>query len=263
MRRILLLAKRYYKQLFMVVGTAGALDLLKEFGRAKLMDLAYEHLGGIGPWLLDYPFAVLTLTLIAILLFLAVTAILESCAKTTSKILDARHRPYETTRLSKEWGLGFSVIAVLIAMLLGFGAQRYYWIKSAPDIAITAYEVVLSSPNTNPFTNVYFENIGGEGQVKVYFWSALAPNFVHPKIAIQEGDKTGAESFAVRPLEKHWFTIFGPVPSSEQARLMKNGQYSFFFGGMIVATGKTTRTYSFCHSVIGNEARVILDCPEN
>lgn len=124
MRSLILAAKRHWKRILKFLGVAGLIDLLKEFVRAKIMDWAYQRLGGFGQWMLDYPIAVLSLGIVAVLLALVVVAVKESRAKEFSHVLDITERPYEMARLSRTWSACFSIAVFAFAMATAYGTYN-------------------------------------------------------------------------------------------------------------------------------------------
>jgi hypothetical protein len=139
----------------------------------------------------------------------------------------------------------------------------------SPKLAIIGYEVILFKPNQNPFANVFFQNIGGEGRIVVYSYSGVALSTASP-LAVRRDlenvtkklvSKGGGLAFTLRPQETKWFTVTGPSLSPQQAELLKNGTYSFYFSGTIV-NGYDGKNYDFCSFVEGNKPNVVIQCPE-
>jgi hypothetical protein len=81
----------------------GALDIVKEFVRGKLVDQAYVHLGVLGRWLLAYPVAFFTLGLCLIILLVVGATMRELFITEDSAIYDEHGNPYETQLVSPNW----------------------------------------------------------------------------------------------------------------------------------------------------------------
>jgi hypothetical protein len=71
----------------------------------------------------------------------------------------------------------------------------------------------------------------------------------------------GGLSFSLKPQETKWFTVIGPLLTPQQAKLLKQGTYAFYFSGTSIK-GSDGRNYDFCSFVEGNKPNVILQCPE-
>jgi hypothetical protein len=215
--------------MLLVLGVGSLLDIVKEFLRAKMMDWLYERFGSFGQWLLNYPLNGLTISLVAALLFLMMLVVWESGTRKLSPILDTSARPYEMQGISNAWGVGFPLIVIIIVSSLSYGTFRYYKINAIPEISLIGYQVYLFRPDTNPFANIYLQNIGGQGKFTVYTYAALALATTDPVEVTKEIENAnrilvahgGGLSFSISPMEKRWFTVIGAPLSDDQARLLR------------------------------------------
>jgi hypothetical protein len=264
----ILLARKYKRAILGCIGVATVGEIFREYLRAKLMDWAVEHFGNFGQWLLDFPFAVITITLACLFICLATVAIFEAVNVKLSPIVDLHGGAFETTKVPKEWAMGFSAAMVIFAVLLAFGTLRYYRLVSSPEINIMGLYV---SSSNRPYANVFYENIGGTGTVTIHttYEMVLAdgakPWEIGKDLVYGENQRVPFDSqdftFSIKPLNKHYFTVLGAPLTPEQIKDAKEGKVLFFFGGTILTTGKTSKKFYFCNFVASNKPNVILRCP--
>jgi hypothetical protein len=163
-----------------------------------------------------------------------------------------------------------AVAAIIIA------AATYHLVTPPaefPIISISGQQVALFKPGYNyPYANVFFQNIGGPGQIVGYSYGAIALATTEPvevkkdldkmlKGLVSQDKKDETNVFSLRPQDRRWLTVVGPVPSEEQAEGLKSGKYAFYFSGVVVVHGGPTN-YDFCSFVEGNKPDVILQCPD-
>lgn len=130
-RRLCSSARASWKKICWVLGISGGFDWWRDYGRAKLMDSIYIHLGSIGQWLLNYKWGVVTTAVTVVIGFLVISAILDSKKIRQSLIVDPFGSPYEYRNISPK-SLFLIIIAGLCAcVLLAFGAYSYYRTNSA------------------------------------------------------------------------------------------------------------------------------------
>jgi hypothetical protein len=110
------------------------------------MDWAVVHLGSLGRWLVENPFAFVTLGLIAALLFLAISVIHTEFNPPSSIIVDVNRRPYVSQPKTAEIALMVFVIVVLTLAVI-YGTVKYYAIVKAP---VSPVVVAKSAAPVNP-----------------------------------------------------------------------------------------------------------------
>jgi hypothetical protein len=167
-----------------------------------------------------------------------------------------------------------TAIQVVAAVAIAIGT--YGLATPAPElpiISIQGQQVALFKPGYDyPYANVFFQNIGGSGHIVGYSYGALALSSAEPveikkeldkilKELVSQDKKDEKNVFALRPQDKRWFTVVGPMLTKEQAEGLRSGKYAFYFSGVVVVRGGPMN-YDFCGFVIGNKPDVILECPE-
>ena len=158
MRQLVLLLRKDWKRLLLFIGASSLLDIVKEFVRGKVMDQAYEHLGGLGQWLKAYPVAFFTLALAVVILIIVVGVIKESRVTESSAIYDERGVPYQKQPITRAWIRGFTIAAAVCVGIIAYGTYRYYQISvghfnvnqntnvTMPDLAVLQGRAPASTP---------------------------------------------------------------------------------------------------------------------
>ena len=139
-RRLILQLEKNRKRFWLLLGSPGLLDVMKEFLRGKLMDRAFGYLGPLGQWLKAYPVAFFTIGLVIAMLVLIVATIRESSVLEQSVICDEHGAPYIRQRVAPPWTFKLSIAFVVCMGLILYGTYRYY------QISIGHFKV---NPNTN------------------------------------------------------------------------------------------------------------------
>jgi hypothetical protein len=126
--RLISTVRKHWIFILSWVGVPSFLDLLREYARAKAMDWVFDYLakmGSIGKWIANYPFALLTISLVLIIVWLVSAVIQESRKITSSLILNEEGGPYQIQEISKAWSAGFGIAAIICIILIGYGAYKY------------------------------------------------------------------------------------------------------------------------------------------
>lgn len=111
---------KHWKRLLGFIGISGALDLVKEYLRGKVMDWAISHLGGFGHWLFADTFAFLSIATSIAVLAIVGTAVLGGKPNITPTS--------QTPRLSGNalgWKIPLTSCGVVLAALIFIGAYKY------------------------------------------------------------------------------------------------------------------------------------------
>jgi hypothetical protein len=151
-QRVASVVRRYWTDLLAIVGVSGLLDLLREFFRAKLMDFIASHFGVFGQWLVANPVALLTLGIVAALIFLIAALVKEAYFAVTSEspIVDHQNRPYSSTaKVSPKWAGGAVLSMVALIPLIEYGFQKYSSLVSMRSVVTmehTEKQALLQAP---------------------------------------------------------------------------------------------------------------------
>jgi hypothetical protein len=124
--RIILAIQRRIRWVIGLVLGAGAADFFKGWIGGNAMDRLFGHFGSLGIFVLRYKFAVLTLAIIVILLWLAWVALREAYISQESIIADYQGMPFRVTHVSKKWANWFLVSVVVCILFVGYGVIDYY-----------------------------------------------------------------------------------------------------------------------------------------
>jgi len=108
------------------LGTGVLLDILKHWIGGKAMDWLFNHFGVLGIFLLSYKFAILTLAIILVLLWLAWVALREANVPRESLLTDEHCRPLKVRQVSRGWAIWFSVGVTICILFVGYGVWDYY-----------------------------------------------------------------------------------------------------------------------------------------
>ena len=134
--------RRYWRRILALIGVSTGLDIIKEFVRGKAENWVATHLGWFGYWLVANPFALLTVSVIACLFWLALAALKE--CQTHSVIVDQNHKQFAHPRTARRWNALMAIATVVVAGLVSYGAGKYYYVVT---------HAVAHPPAPNPPTN--------------------------------------------------------------------------------------------------------------
>ena len=113
------------------------------------MEWIVGHLGGFGKWLYYNPVALVTLGLLAALLFLAISVIRTEFNPPTSVIVDVNRRPYISPPKVIETTLLVMVI-IAFAGFLVYGTMKYLAMRSTPIVTRYTKQQNDSKENEGP-----------------------------------------------------------------------------------------------------------------
>ncbi len=122
-------ARKYWKQLLLVLGIGSLPDKLKDYLTAKVMDWLASKLGPVWIFVLGYPIAFFSLTLTGILVWLLVAAIRETQTHDTGLIDPIHGVPIQRRNLPTQWVTGFAVFVMVSVVVLAYGIYSYSRLK--------------------------------------------------------------------------------------------------------------------------------------
>jgi hypothetical protein len=132
--------RRHWKKFLAVLGVSGALDILKDYFRGKLMDWAASKLGPFGRWLMENPAGLFTLAVALLLAFILAVTIRESSSPPRkSHILDHEEKPF-ARQLSKRPVAITACVIFLVIVIVVYGTWTYYRPKPMVVLPPTALQ---------------------------------------------------------------------------------------------------------------------------
>lgn len=180
-------------------------------------------------------------------------------------IFDANEQPYIAPVRARRIH-GATVIAGVVILAVVTGIWMYN--RSLPNVIITKYEVPAFKADQEPYVNIHFQNIGGDGRIMLYINDRLAPTATDPRI-IKKGMERGTQAliaagnglpYVIQANEGKWFTISSRKLTEQQVQDLEAGKLAFYFTATIV-NGHSGKDYDLCGFVVGNNPRAILSCP--
>jgi hypothetical protein len=128
--------RRHWKAVLWIIGAPSVLDIIKEWGRGRIVEWLVAHLGSLGRWLAENPVAFFTVGLFSGMLFLAISVVRIELNPPASVIVDANHRPYISPPRFIEAVFIVSVIIVFLGLAV-YGALKYWAITNTPSVVVT------------------------------------------------------------------------------------------------------------------------------
>jgi hypothetical protein len=134
---VVAIRKRWKAIFFLLFGAQTLSQVLRGWIVGKFMDSLFAEMGSLGLWLLTYPFAILTLVLIGIIVWIARVVISEATSSYTSTILDPKGNPINVKNVPQKWTIGFTLSCLAIIVFLGYGIVTWY--HATPQALLEKY----------------------------------------------------------------------------------------------------------------------------
>jgi hypothetical protein len=139
--------RRHWKAVLWIIGAPSVIDIIKEWGRGRVVEWLVAHLGPLGRWLAENPFAFFTLGLFSAMLFLAISVVHTELNPPASVIVDVNRRPYVSPPRIIETLFIVAVMGVFWGLTV-YGALKYWAIRTTPSVAATVEKKLSNAPQT-------------------------------------------------------------------------------------------------------------------